>query len=547
VRRDEYKHVLIRLANSDVARQVRRLDVAPDAVRGLTMLFASRFETAGWFRELPWCRELLPAGDRIVAVVDAVCAYLHISDAATDYVVRCTRVLELLGSIAEGDLPECPALAEDLVREFIMEASAHYLAAHAVVRSQFRARLHDWGLMPPLAAVGWAEIDDLLGQPLDRLPPLRERVRSAIVDGMFREAERLGGGPFSAEEEDAPISVCAEGPAKWDGLPEFLDDELEAMGAAFSPTGAEAGDNVGNDEARNRIYLGTYFPRSVVESRNIVGEIMSIPVVRKRFGQKGRVRILDLGAGTGGATIGAALALFDAGITCPVDIVAVDGNRDALGKMERLVAVAAGALDADVRIESRFLELQADLDGYAGRLREFIATCGDHFDIVLCWKVLSEFYDRSWVRAGGIIGRTLGAMATRVCPDGFLIVTDITTKNRRPEFFSQTLNRESRTYELSGDSMMCTIVPVPCAKFRDDCGCGNCFTLRKMSVCHRLAPHDSTKIAYRVLVPMALGSRVVGTFSPGDVYNVNSNKTKTGCARGYVQDAPSPRCGWTGF
>jgi SAM-dependent methyltransferase len=545
--RAEYSRVLIRLANSNAGRQLRRLDVAPNAVRALMMLFASRFETAGWYLELRRCRDLLPAGDRLVAVVEAVFTYRYINDAAGDYLIRCPKVLEHLGSISEGDFPGCPSLAADLVREFIMEASAQYLAAHADARSRFRARLYDWGLRPPLAALGWEEIEDLLNQSVECLPPRREKVRSAIVEGMFREAERLGDGHSCGEVEDATILVCAEEPPRWNRLPDFVDDELEAMGAKFDPSGAEAGDNVGNDETRNRAYLGTYFPRTVIEARNIVGEILSLPIIRSHLERKGHIRVLDIGAGTGGATVGTALALRDAGCRSPLNVVAIDGNPDALGKMKRLVLTVARELQIDVGIEQRLVQLQPDLDGFAGTIRECIATVGDPFDIVLCWKFLSEFYDRGWARASGIIGATLAAMASRVDEGGFCVVADITTRNRRPEYFSKTLNRESREYERREDAWMRTVIPVPCAKFRDQCSHGNCFTLRKMSIGHRLVQDDTTKLAYRVFVPMALESRVVRSFSSGDVYNVDSNNPTTGCASGCVQHAPSPRSGWTGF
>ena len=87
------------------------------------------------------------------------------------------------------------------------------------------------------------------------------------------------------------------------GAYDFLERMiLEPAGARYNPDWKKARENLD--------YLGTYFPRTVLESAIIFEHLMrTMPSVKKMLAERDVIRVLDFGCGTGGELLGFLIAL----------------------------------------------------------------------------------------------------------------------------------------------------------------------------------------------------------------------------------------------
>ena len=84
------------------------------------------------------------------------------------------------------------------------------------------------------------------------------------------------------------------------GAYDFLERMiLEPAGARYNPDWKKARENLENSHDENLDYLGTYFPRTVLESAVIFEHLMrTMPSVKKMLAERDVIRVLDFGCGT---------------------------------------------------------------------------------------------------------------------------------------------------------------------------------------------------------------------------------------------------------
>lgn len=332
-------------------------------------------------------------------------------------------------------------------------------------------------------------------------------------------------------------------------LPDFLDDLLERMNAAYSPQYRSISRTFSDaDEQQNRMYLGTYFPRTVIESWNIFTELLSIPVIQAAFRQKDIIRLLDIGSGTGGAVVGALLALDGWGqCEATVAITALDTNQTALAKQGEILDSLRDHLAFNLDFELRCRQLPCDLEGFIPAFSAFLDQEGHRYDLVTCWKSLCEFYNAGFAPAQGIIRNLLSLVSQVLVPNGLCVVADITSTDNGVEHFAITLNREANEYDAAPDAKAHTILPLCCGSRTKTCELG-CYTQRRFRVSHRFATHDQTKIAYRVLAPNPFWHSITASFNDHEAYRINAAKPDQACANGRkcLIRGLIP-CGYTGF
>jgi hypothetical protein len=152
-------------------------------------------------------------------------------------------------------------------------------------------------------------------------------VRSRIAEAINEEVAEMVPGGLCVDAGDM-ADAAAEGGAiagAHTELPKFLEEHLRRIGAQYRPERRRARTFEDATPERNLVYLGTYFPRSVIESWNIWSELLRVPAIDAAFRQKDVLRVLDLGSGTGGAIVGLLLALHEWNYTgAPVEVVPVD-------------------------------------------------------------------------------------------------------------------------------------------------------------------------------------------------------------------------------
>ena len=112
-------------------------------------------------------------------------------------------------------------------------------------------------------------------------------------------------------------------------LPKWLDDLIfKELKAQYRPQYSDM-TNIDDDKEKTLKYLGTYFPRSYVESFCIFSDYFNSK--KSDFADKEELSIFDLGSGTGGEIIGLLTVLDEQFPNLKkVSIVALDGNQHAL-------------------------------------------------------------------------------------------------------------------------------------------------------------------------------------------------------------------------
>ena len=151
------------------------------------------------------------------------------------------------------------------------------------------------------------------------------------------------------------------------GAYDFLERMiLEPAGARYNPDWKKARENLENSHDENLDYLGTYFPRTVLESAVIFEHLMrTMPSVKKMLAERDVIRVLDFGCGTGGELLGFLIALgWEFNWELPaVEVDAIDGNQDALGMMQDIMHLCRDKWDFDLRV--RTVTHKAEKSGFA--------------------------------------------------------------------------------------------------------------------------------------------------------------------------------------
>ena len=90
------------------------------------------------------------------------------------------------------------------------------------------------------------------------------------------------------------------------GAYDFLERMiLEPAGARYNPDWKKARENLENSHDENLDYLGTYFPRTVLESAIIFEHLMrTMPSVKKMLAERDVIRVLDSSSRSAGSSTG---------------------------------------------------------------------------------------------------------------------------------------------------------------------------------------------------------------------------------------------------
>lgn len=546
----DYEQVLFAFENSPAGREIVSGAKPPSSVLALLVFLLSVFHRAGLRTAILRVADLLPPGP-LRYRAEAVFQYKHITDSRRDYIERFNRIVELIQKARESAPENRRAAGENLLLEYALDALLVPLDAGVDLRAQLRARFLDDGDVrrrcPVLSRVE-TKIRRLLGLDVEELRIEQNAVRCRIAEDLYSEAcELLRERPLAVPSEE-PELEREPGTQQYEWLPDWLEGRLMDMGAEYRQRRSEARRNLQLSHGELKEYLGTYFPRTVVEAWNVVAELLWVQAVCRMIFGKNPIRILDLGSGTGGAVVGTLLALDRRNEPRVIEVTSIDGNQEALGLQVQILQSLQGGLPFEVVTRQRVARLPTDVDGFVAELSAMVQQMGSRYDLVLCWKFLSEFYNSSYASALGIIKNTLRIASRALAPDGLCIAADVTTCDNGHEFFPEILNREANQHDSDPEASMRTVLPLPCAWSSSACGALACFTQRRFAVRHRLAPNDQTKIAYRVFAPSSFARSVVATFTRHPAYRVNARRADEACFGGGQREAATRYpCGYTGF
>jgi len=201
-------------------------------------------------------------------------------------------------------------------------------------------------------------------------------------------------------------------------LPNWLDTFIfDQLGGRFCKSNA---DMTVIDWDRGEIlnYLGTYFPRSYVESRFIATrEILS------SFSNKSTLSIFDFGCGTGGEIIGLLTNIEEyLPLVKDVKIVALDGNHHALRLLEKVLGEFKK--HSHLKVSYSIAPITIDDSFDLSVLDEIITGT---FDLFLSFKAICEFVTKDQFEGHNPYKTIVDTYLPRINENGLMILVDVTS------------------------------------------------------------------------------------------------------------------------
>ena len=304
------------------------------------------------------------------------------------------------------------------------------------------------------------------------------------------------------------------------GISAVLNDILEEQGAFHRPEPKRVQQGLGADDERNRAYLGTYFPRSVIEWGLIWSELLAHEPVFRRFQTKETITIASFGSGTGGDVVGTLYAIHDARLTPrQVRIYSFDGNADALEKQRAILAEVQkrGGFRFEIKFTCRQFTWGFDRESFRRSCDELAGLLPGPIDMVQASKWLVEFYNYQTIAHGsleaatGIIRDFLSFVEDVVGASGMVAIADVTTADCG-RWFPEVMNGEAVDY-LVGGGRMRSISPIPCAFCQGNCPSAHgCYTRRPFRVSSRFCMEDNSQLCYRVFAPMEFSQEIISPY-----------------------------------
>lgn len=277
-------------------------------------------------------------------------------------------------------------------------------------------------------------------------------------------------------------------------LPCWIDDLIyNRLGAKYSPDHVRFEYNLDLNEKEVLVYLGTYFPRSLVEVYSLFRELLCESNYQSIVGQKKKINILDLGCGTGGDIIGLLLFIDEyLPFIDSVNILAIDGNQKALRIFEKILNAykKESRLEIVETIGPAFIEEESDL--------ELISqVVSNDFDFIISCKTICEMLAKDRIR-NNAYKRTASLLAKKLSPNGILLIEDVTVKSHcLQEFIPIVLNRELNEFVRENPTFS-TLAPIVCREYGCNCYKG-CFMKKVITLSHSNKQNEISKIVFRFI------------------------------------------------
>ena len=322
-----------------------------------------------------------------------------------------------------------------------------------------------------------------------------------------------------------------------------INSALEAyifnrLNAVYAPDAIAAKNNLNNDTDKNRNYLGTYFPRTFVESYNIYYRLFQNQAIYNCYRPKELISILIIGSGTGGDLLGLLQVLNECFHSKEINIYSFDGNQDALNIQKQLIRDFYQFMpNRNNRITVYTYPAQFScVNDVAESLR---INNIPFIDIMQSFKMCNELYNQSNDKQ---VFYQLTALAEQyLSPNGIFVLEDVTNRNDDQRFNSVVMSDQVRNYfRQNPHSNLRYIIPVCCGKWYNRCTWSHCLSIVEYRIFHRYAPGEKSKVAYKVMIKQPLGQLLYDSIETKDAYLL---APRTYCTKdNYLYNQDFPPC-----
>ncbi len=295
-------------------------------------------------------------------------------------------------------------------------------------------------------------------------------------------------------------------------LPKYLDDYIFKNLGGIYQTKNDVDCNLHNDDYKNRIYLGTYFPRSYAESFVIFHTLFDNDVIRNSFDNKEVINILDFGSGSGGNIIGLLDAVKSSLTGNKIfNLFTVEGNASAIEYQKNILAKYT--MHNNININYFPLNCVISTAGtFPGQIHDLLQSLPvSSFDFITTFKCLTEFYNADYSNSCGLFSAFVSNLGNYLAPEGLMAIVDVTTtdKQRTRPFTSFILAGEVNEYLRNNNTDMTYILPRSCSVYFNNCLHRKCFRQQVIEVSHSKASLDTSKICHAVFGKKSFADRIL--------------------------------------
>lgn len=287
----------------------------------------------------------------------------------------------------------------------------------------------------------------------------------------------------------------------------FFDYLYDELGAEYQKSPSAVESNLENDTEKNLEYLGTYFPRSFVESYYIYSNLFDNEDIFEKYNKRSVIKVLDIGSGTGGSLFGLIQVLMEKFTGKEIKVVSIEGNKNAVDLQVEIFKNLSLVLNCNNKVNGSVYTVKFnDKD----ELEKKLSTLGmdGTIDIMQSFKVVNEFYRRDYESNKGMYAHLLCLGNKWLKKSGILCIVDVTNKINNGEYASIMFNEEVKKYMCSEEQDLVYVIPRCCAVNYKSCTKGNtCFSKRTFQV-HFGDWVDKSKINCKVFIKPELGIRV---------------------------------------
>ena len=305
---------------------------------------------------------------------------------------------------------------------------------------------------------------------------------------------------------------------KYYDLPKWLDDFIFAdLGAMIGNDYNKVKNNLNNSPSDNRIYLGTYFPRTYTEIKMIMDELSEETdyFERQDIRSKSSFRILSVGCGTGGDVVSMIDSIREKTGCQDFFVTLIDGNKDALEKCQKIISrqETEEGLKIQKEVKNTIVTEPSDFQLIAGEI------CSKKFDFIVTSKFINELIGKF----DKLYSRFVTSFSALLDTTGLIIITDTTDQRaigENLEWIPKLMNSDFND-NISADIDIGTIMPPPCncQRWRDNrfsdfqnesketYFCQRCYTSFKNKYSHIDDSHDP-RITFRIFARKIIQERI---------------------------------------
>jgi hypothetical protein len=295
-------------------------------------------------------------------------------------------------------------------------------------------------------------------------------------------------------------------------LPKYLDDYIFKNLGGIYLTKNDVDCNLHNDNYKNRVYIGTYFPRSYAESLVIFNTLFDNAVIKNTFNDKDVINILDIGSGSGGNVIGLLDAVKSSLTGNKIfNLYTVEGNANAIECQVKIIAEYK--LRSNVSINHFPLHcVFSSACTFPRQINDLLRGLPvSSFDFITTFKCLTEFYNADYQGSRGLFSAFVSNLRNYLSPEGLMAIVDVTTtdKQRTRPFTSFILAGEVNEYLRNNNTDMTYILPRSCSVYFNNCRYRDCFRQLIIEVSHSKASLDTSKICHAVFGKKPFTDRIL--------------------------------------